>query len=86
MCLQQNSLNVIESRVNSCSQRFTVKEREWWEKFAEEEKNKQEMWESIIDEELAVAGSLSWYLDSLKPCKKPNEVKDSKTQGVASKK
>ena len=86
MSLQQNSLDVIESGVNSCSQRFTVQEREWWEKFVEEEKNKREMWESMTDEELAVAGSLSWYLDILKPYKKPNEVKDSETQDVASKK
>ena len=63
LSLQQSSMEVISSGVQSCSERFTLQEREWWNGFGEEKKSKGHMWES--HQELIHGGQLNWFLDKL---------------------
>ena len=65
LSLQQSRMEVISSGVRSCSGRFILQEREWWNSFGEEEGSKRHMWESFTDQELIHGGQLNWYLDKL---------------------
>ena len=65
LSLQKSSMEVISSGVQSCSERFTLQEREWCNSFGEEEESKRRMWESFTDQELIHGGQLNWCLDKL---------------------
>ena len=86
LSLQQSSMEVISSGVQSCSERFTLQEREWWNGFGEEEESKRRMWESFTDQELIHGGQLNWYLDKLKKYQPPQKNTEEETEEVRAKK
>ncbi|XP_065060494.1 uncharacterized protein LOC135687774 isoform X1 [Rhopilema esculentum] len=86
LSLQQSSKEVISSGVRSCSERFTLQEREWWNGFVEEEERKRRMWESFTDQELIHGGQLNWYLDRLKKFQPPQKNTKEETKDVRAKK
>ena len=85
LSLQKSSMEVISSGVQSCSERFTLQEREWCNGFGEEEESKRRMWESFTDQELIHGGQLNWYLDKLKKYQPPQKNTEEETEEVRAK-
>ena len=72
----QNSVDVIQSGVKHCADRFTMKEREWWENFLRIEEKKRALWQNMTEHELRCGGGVGWYLKSLKECAEPAKKVD----------